>query len=197
MADCCHSHCEVVAVQGRFWRTSANDTLPSFTSRARPTAIPQVQTCSMSDVKAGSSQDQTVTYSPDRTFEGPLHAKTCPIPKECNSAEAVVRYPTRLRPQWIGYRSRGGDLIERQLSELLTGRIVKDSSDEHDSGLRRQRGNSGGWARASAEKCAGGQQVGRVQGLHCRSRSTQVTSQVRSMTDWRARTAQAGTAIER
>jgi hypothetical protein len=53
------------------------------------------------------------------------------------------------------------------------------------------------WVRASAEKCAGGQQVGRVQGRNCRARFTQVTSQVRSMTNGKPRTAQAGTAIER
>jgi len=40
----------------------------------------------------------------------------------CCSAEAVVHESTRIRPQWIGYRSLGGNSIERRISELLTGR---------------------------------------------------------------------------
>ena len=42
-----------------------------------------------------SGHDQMVTYSPDPTFEGPLHTETCPMPKEYNSAEAVVGESTR------------------------------------------------------------------------------------------------------
>ena len=43
----------------------------------------------------GTGHDQTVTYSPDRTFEGRLHTKTCPMPKEYNSAEAAGGDSTR------------------------------------------------------------------------------------------------------
>jgi hypothetical protein len=37
-----------------------------------------------------------------------------------SSAEAIVGDLIRLLPQWIGYRSSGGNLIERRLSDLLT-----------------------------------------------------------------------------
>jgi len=55
--------------------------------------------------KTATGHEQTVTYSPDRTFEGPLHAKTFPIPKECNSAKAVVGALSGLLPQRIPYRA--------------------------------------------------------------------------------------------
>ena len=40
--------------------------------------------------------------------------------RDC-SAKAAGGYSIRQRLQWIGYRSLGGNLIERRLSELLTG----------------------------------------------------------------------------
>jgi len=49
------------------------------------------------------------------------------------SAKAAGGDSIRQRLQWIGYRSLGGNLIERRLSELLTGskRLPVRQSEAH------------------------------------------------------------------
>jgi hypothetical protein len=63
----------------------------------------------------------SVTDFPELPLQSPLLSETCRMAYERYSAEAVVHESTRIRPQWIGYRSLGRNLIERRISELLTG----------------------------------------------------------------------------